>query len=74
MAPARPSTSSTVTTTGRSTSRSPSLSRPEADRHLPALQVARRPVVEDRETGGYRPAADDRGDLELVVELLRPVG
>src|SRR6185312_2816807 len=44
-----------------------SLRRTEADGHLRALEVARRPVVQDREAGdpAFRP--DDRGDLELVV-------
>ena len=57
------------------------LGRPEPDGGLVALQVARRPVVEDRvaadrllgplgrEVEGRR--VDDRRDLQLVVELVR---
>ena len=57
-----------------------SLRRPEADLHLLELEVARRPVVEDRvgddvvaRLGGCQVAAvaaDHRGDFELVVEDL----
>src|SRR5215213_265633 len=47
--------------------------RPEADSHLLALQVARRPVVHDRKAADRSACADDGGDLELVVERLRAV-
>src|SRR5262249_16915257 len=44
----------------------------EADLHLLTLEVARRPVVHDREAADRALSADDNGDLELVVELLGP--
>src|SRR5439155_13544244 len=47
------------------------LRRAETDRHLLALQVARRPVVHHREAADRAVRADHRRDLELVVELLR---
>jgi hypothetical protein len=48
-----------------------SLRRPEPHLHLPALKIARRPVVHHREATDLPLGADDGGDLELVVELLR---
>src|SRR3954470_5234619 len=48
-----------------------SLRRPEPDAHLRALQVARRPVVHDREPSDLPVGADHSGDLELIVELPR---
>ena len=45
------------------------LRRPEPDAHLVPLQVARRPVVQDREAADPALGADHRGALELVVEL-----
>src|SRR5215207_3822325 len=48
---------------------------PEPDRHLPGLQVARAPVVEQRERRDLLVGTDDRRDLELEVEhpaALRP--
>src|SRR5205807_3228857 len=47
------------------------LRRAETDLHLLPLQVARRPVVHDREAADAAFGADDRRDLELVVELVR---
>src|SRR5205085_1109248 len=45
--------------------------RAEADPHLGALEVARRPVVHHGEAGDPALGADDRRHLELVVELPR---
>ena len=44
------------------------LGRPQPDRHLLALEVARRPVVHDREALDAALRPDHRGQLELVVE------
>src|SRR5581483_1516561 len=50
------------------------LRRAEADPQLPSLEVAGRPVVHDREAADRALGAHDRGDLELVVELLASLG
>src|SRR5438105_3132251 len=47
------------------------LGGPEAGLQLGPLEIARRPVVHDREAADPALGADDRGHLELVVELLR---
>src|SRR5215216_6482189 len=44
--------------------------RPKPDLHLLALEVARRPVVHHGEAADRLIGADDRRDLELVVQLL----
>src|SRR3954468_15159220 len=48
-----------------------SLRRAEPDFHLGPLQIARGPVVHDREAPDPGVCPDDRCDLELVVELIR---
>src|SRR5207248_7483820 len=50
------------------------LRRAEADLHLAALEVARRPVVHDREPADLAVLADDGRHLELVIELTGSVG
>ena len=50
-----------------------SLRGAEADSHLAALQVACRPVVQDREAADPSLGADHGRDLELVVERLGAV-
>jgi hypothetical protein len=50
------------------------LRRAEPDLHLGALEVACRPVVHDREAADLAALADHDRRLELVVELVRPVG
>src|SRR5207244_12299769 len=47
------------------------LRRAEADAHLLALDVPRRPVVHDGETADLALRADPGGHLELVVEPAR---